>query len=92
MTRRKMRHRRRTEAELWAAERYKSHHSYSPRELRKILTEDACMRWPTPLAWMIPALEIVAASEGSTPEVVFLSIRSECLERTGLDMPFAGLR
>lgn len=79
------------EASRWMAERYKAHTKYSARQLRAILVEDACKRWPTPLTWMLLAVNVIANTEKSTDEIVFASIRQECIEQTGMDMPFAGL-
>lgn len=85
------RHRQPTPHQRAQAERYKQHRHYSTRQLRQILVEDACSRVPTPLPWMLVAINLIAMAEHTTDEVVFASIRSECIAATGMDLPTAGI-
>jgi hypothetical protein len=79
------------ERERWLAERYRPHSVYSAKQVRQILVEDACNRWPTPLGWFGAAVDYIAIREMTTSEKVFQEVRTECIARTGRDMPMAGV-
>lgn len=57
--------------------------SQSPSELWDRLVADGVRRIPTPLAWMVDAIEAVARSKRTTPEKVFVELDETVRARCG---------
>lgn len=90
MKRRRSRRQALTDQQKWMAQRYRAHRSYSARQLREILVEDAVGRFATPIEWFTVAVHLIAMAEHTTDEVVFQSIRAACIDGCGRDLPLAG--